>query len=253
MAAPATPREVTGKTASTAQSAPPASTGSPKQNLLNNGTIVGSLTVDGAYVSIANALKGPTVVEDGSGYVSAIVNWTTPGADGPSAGAVDWKIVSGSTGPALSDFTSWTGVGPAGTFKSATSGRLHFSAEGNQYAYTDLRFTPQSDEPRNETFTIDLYDPSAPTVLGSPRRLKISFVNPLAAGSAIPPPNTPTAEAASDPTGGGTLASLHEQIFNSALLSDTLAYHPLDAIGGRGSAIGSATPDLLSVGHGPGP
>ena len=47
-------------------------------------------------------------------------------------------------------------------------------------------------------------------------------------------------------------ASVDEQIFNSALLSDTLAYHPLDAIGGRGSAIGSATPDLWSVGHGPG-
>ena len=47
-------------------------------------------------------------------------------------------------------------------------------------------------------------------------------------------------------------ASLHEQIFNSALLSDTLAYHPLDAIAGRGWKIGSATPpDLWSVGTGP--
>ena len=45
----------------------------------------------------------------------------------------------------------------------------------------------------------------------------------------------------------GSAASAHEQIFNSALLSDSLGYHAPEAIGGRGSA----TPDLLSVGHGP--
>ena len=47
--------------------------------------------------------------------------------------------------------------------------------------------------------------------------------------------------------------SIHEEISNSALLSDSPAYHPLDAFGGRGSAGASATPDLWSVGHAPGP
>jgi hypothetical protein len=51
---------------------------------------------------------------------------------------------------------------------------------------------------------------------------------------------------------GGSAASIQEQIFNSALLSDSLGYHGLGAVGGRGSAGASATPDLLSVGHGPG-
>ncbi len=51
---------------------------------------------------------------------------------------------------------------------------------------------------------------------------------------------------------GGSAASVQEQIFDSALLSDSLGYHTLDAIGGRGSAIGGATPDLWSVGHAPG-
>jgi fibronectin-binding autotransporter adhesin len=54
-----------------------------------------------------------------------------------------------------------------------------------------------------------------------------------------------------DPS-GGSAASIQEQIFNSALLSDSLAYHPLGALGGRGSAVAGATPDLLSVGHAPG-
>jgi hypothetical protein len=48
-------------------------------------------------------------------------------------------------------------------------------------------------------------------------------------------------------------ASIQEQIFNSALLSGSLAHHGLDAIDGRGSAGAGATPDLLSVGHAPGP
>ena len=51
---------------------------------------------------------------------------------------------------------------------------------------------------------------------------------------------------------GGSAASIQEQIVNSALLSDSPGHHALDAFGGRGSAIGSATPDLWSVGHGPG-
>jgi hypothetical protein len=51
----------------------------------------------------------------------------------------------------------------------------------------------------------------------------------------------------------GSGASLNEQIYNSALLADSLAYHLPDGGGGRGSGIGTATPDLWSVGHGPGP
>src|SRR5208283_1881383 len=43
-------------------------------------------------------------------------------------------------------------------------------------------------------------------------------------------------------------ASIQEQIFNSALLSDSLGHHALDAIGERGSV----APDLWSVGHAPG-
>jgi hypothetical protein len=45
----------------------------------------------------------------------------------------------------------------------------------------------------------------------------------------------------------GSAASVQEQIFNSALLSDPLGYHAAEAIGGRGSA----TPELWSVGHAP--
>jgi T5SS/PEP-CTERM-associated repeat protein len=47
-------------------------------------------------------------------------------------------------------------------------------------------------------------------------------------------------------------ASIQEQIFNSAPLSDSSAYHGLEAIGGRGSAGAGVTPDLWSVGHAPG-
>ncbi len=105
-------------------------------NSLNNGTIVGALTVDGAYVNIKNAVTAPVVVQDGSAFVSAIVNWTSQFSpaqpsvmDGPSTGTVDWKIVSGPGGPALSDFTSWTGIGPTGTFTNKTSGTLNFNEE----------------------------------------------------------------------------------------------------------------------------
>ena len=63
----------------------------------------------------------------------------------------------------------------------------------------------------------------------------------------------PKAEAAvTFNSSAGFASSLHEQISNSALLSDSPAYHPLDAFGGRGSAGDGATPDLLSVGHAPG-
>ncbi len=51
---------------------------------------------------------------------------------------------------------------------------------------------------------------------------------------------------------GGSAASIQEQIFNSALLSDSLGYHAPEANGERGSAVGSAKPDLWSVGHAPG-
>ena len=51
---------------------------------------------------------------------------------------------------------------------------------------------------------------------------------------------------------GGSAAAVQEQIFNSALLSDSLGHHAPDAVGGRGPAGASATPDLWSVGHGPG-
>ena len=46
---------------------------------------------------------------------------------------------------------------------------------------------------------------------------------------------------------GGSAASVQEQIFNSALLSDSLGHHAPEAIVERGSA----TPDLWSVGHAP--
>ncbi len=55
----------------------PGLNGSAHTDSLNNGTIVGALTVDGAFVSIKNAVTAPVVVEDGAGAVSAMVNWTT--------------------------------------------------------------------------------------------------------------------------------------------------------------------------------
>ena len=162
---------------------------------LNNGTIVGALTVDGAYVDIKKATSAPVVVEDGSGYVSALVNWTTQYSiaqpsldDGPSTGTVDWKIVTNANGPALSDFTSWAGVGPAGPLTSATSGTLNFSAEqGAEYAYIDLNFTPTASEPSNETFAIELLNPGTQTVLGSASSLTVNFVNPAASAGTSPP------------------------------------------------------------------
>ena len=50
----------------------------------------------------------------------------------------------------------------------------------------------------------------------------------------------------------GSAASVQEQISSSALLSDSLGHYAPEAIGERGSAIGSATTNLWSVGHGPG-
>ena len=90
--------------------------------------------------------------------------------DGPSTGAVDWKIVTGAGGPALGDFTSWTGVGPPGKFTNATGGVLNFNTSGNQFASIRLNITPQANEPKNESFMIELSDPSTHTVLGSAER-----------------------------------------------------------------------------------
>jgi FG-GAP-like repeat len=161
---------------------------------LNNGTIVGALTVDGAYVSIKKAIAGPTVVNDGTGSIFASVTWTTqftpaqPGVDdGPSSGTVDWEIVSGPGGPALSDFTSWAGVGTPGAFTNATQGTLDLNVNGNQVAAIRLNFTPTAAEPSNESFMIELLDPSAHTVLGSASSLTVNFVNPLAGGGTPPP------------------------------------------------------------------
>jgi hypothetical protein len=71
-----------------------------------------------ASVSIANAIGGATVVEDGSALVAAIVNWTVPPQDSSLSGSVDWKILSGAGGPALSDFFDVSG----GMLTSPTSG-----------------------------------------------------------------------------------------------------------------------------------
>ncbi len=142
----------------------------------NNGTIVGNLAVDKASVSIANAIGGATVVENGSALVAAIVNWNVPPQDSSIAGSVDWKIVSGAAGPALSDFFDVMG----GTLTSPTSGALNFGPDGNQAIVIDLHFTPTANEPRNESFTIELLDPSASAVLGAASSLTIGFLNPAA-------------------------------------------------------------------------
>ena len=143
----------------------PGINGSAHTDSLNNGTIVGALTVDGAYVDIEQAgLAGPVVIQDGAGFVSAMVNWTTQFSsaepsviDGPSTGMVFWKIVSEpGVGPALSDFTSSVGVGPSAPITSATSGTLNFNTNGDQFENIKLGFTPTSSEPRNETFAIEL-------------------------------------------------------------------------------------------------
>ena len=149
----------------------PGLNGSAHTDSLNNGTIVGALTVDGAYVSIKNAVTGPTVIQDGAGFVSAMVNWTTQFSpaepsvlDGPSTGTAFWKIVSEpGVGPALSDFTSSVGVGPGAPITSATSGTLNFNTNGDQFENIKLSFTPTSSEPRNETFSIVL-SPGRPSV-----------------------------------------------------------------------------------------
>jgi hypothetical protein len=50
----------------------------------------------------------------------------------------------------------------------------------------------------------------------------------------------------------GDCGAVPQQVFDSALLSDSLGYHSPDAVGGRGSAAAGAASDLWSVGHGPG-
>ncbi len=47
----------------------------------------------------------------------------------------------------------------------------------------ELSFTPTSTEPSNESFSIELYDPSNNTVLGSASSLDITFTNPAAGGA----------------------------------------------------------------------
>ncbi|MBV9908320.1 MAG: VCBS repeat-containing protein, partial [Hyphomicrobiales bacterium] len=163
--------------------------GTANTDYRNNGTINGALTVNGAYVDIENTSSSPVVVEDGSGFVSAVVNWVTAGANALTGATVDWKIVSGSNGPALSDFSSWTGLGSPTFTPGKTSGTLSFTDEDVQ-SYIQLEFAPKANEPSNETFTIELYDPSSPTVLGSESSLVVNFTNPLA-GSGTPPPPPP--------------------------------------------------------------
>jgi hypothetical protein len=116
-----------------------------------------------ASVSIANAIGGATVVEDGSALVAAIVNWTVPPQDSSLSGSVDWKILSGAGGPALSDFFDVAG----GTSTSPTSGVLNFGPDGDQASSIVLHFTPTADEPHSESFAVELLDPSASAALGA--------------------------------------------------------------------------------------
>jgi hypothetical protein len=129
-----------------------------------------------ASVSIVNAIGGATVVEDGSALVAAIVNWTVPPQDSSLSGSVDWKIISGAGGPALSDFFDVSG----GMLTSPTSGVLSFGAAGNQASPIVFHFTPTADEPRNESFAVELLDPSASAVLGAASSIAITFQNPAA-------------------------------------------------------------------------
>ena len=116
------------------------------------------------------------MVEDGSALVAAIVNWTVPPQDSSLSGSVDWKIISGAGGPALSDFFDVAG----GTLTSPTSGVLNFGPDGNQASSIVFHFTPTADEPRNESFSVELLDPSASAVLGAASSITITFQNPAA-------------------------------------------------------------------------
>jgi hypothetical protein len=129
-----------------------------------------------ASVSIVNAIGGATVVEDGSALVAAIVNWTVPPQDSSLSGSVDWKILSGAGGPALSDFFVVSG----GTLTSPTSGVLSFGAAGDQASPIVLHVTPTADEPHSESFAVELLDPSASAVLGAASSITITFQNPAA-------------------------------------------------------------------------
>ena len=85
-------------------------------------------------------------------------------------------------GPALSDFTDVTG----GTLTSPTSGALNFSDPDSPYASIEFHFTPTANEPRYETFTIELFDPSASGALNTASSISFSVFNPAATGTSPP-------------------------------------------------------------------
>jgi hypothetical protein len=57
---------------------------------------------------------------------------------------------------------------------------VSFGAAGDQASPIVLHFTPTADEPRNESFAVELLDPSASAVLGAASSITITFQNPAA-------------------------------------------------------------------------
>jgi collagen type I/II/III/V/XI/XXIV/XXVII alpha len=143
--------------------------GTATADILNNGgTESGTLTIDGRILQLNMDLSGQASTVNLSGstpttftYDASSLNGTTPGT-----GTVDWKIVTGTGAPLAQDFTG------------ATSGSLTFGSEAARSDETfSIQLSADAAAPRDESFTVELFDPSTGNVIGSLAALTQTVVN----------------------------------------------------------------------------
>ena len=156
--------------------------GTATKDILNDGgTESGTLTINGRIFDLNTDLSGQATTVNLSGSTPTAFTYDVQSLNGtgPATGTVDWKIVSGANGPLPTDFTG------------ATSGTLTFSATtvSSDESFS-IEVAADAAAPRDESFTVELLDPSTGNVLGSLTSLSQSIVNLdapacFAAGTAI--------------------------------------------------------------------
>ena len=116
------------------------------------GTTSGPLTIDGKLFSFTDTPGAETLTSTTTATTTSYYVYYT-GVES-STNSVDWHVVTGPDGPALSDFTSAT----SGTFQPIV---------GTVFEKITLSLKGDSATPEDEQFQIELCNPSNGTVFGS--------------------------------------------------------------------------------------
>ncbi|WP_284945038.1 Hint domain-containing protein [Acidisoma cladoniae] len=143
--------------------------GTATNDILNNGgTESGTLTINGRILELNTDLSGQASTVNISGATPTTFTYEASSLNGtaPDTGTVDWKIVTGTGAPLVRDFTG------------ATSGTLSFSSgtTRSDEAFS-IQLSADAAAPRDESFTVELFDPSTGNVIGSLASLTQTVVN----------------------------------------------------------------------------